>query len=160
MESRAFLHSAGPMHQLFEIISDDRGKPCPPRLELIEDLEGMDFHIGPGARNRLGIVTTAGEAYVLDKRSVEVELVEAPGDVRLLGLGSDFEVVVTEQEEVFVRGSSELWCRKTLTVDQFGQLGLGDTESEADFVQLKVDGKVASINCSRWATILTMQPTT
>ncbi|KAI9633710.1 uncharacterized protein MKK02DRAFT_38368 [Dioszegia hungarica] len=101
MESRAFLHSAGPMHQLFEIISDDRGKPCPPRLELIEDLEGMEFHIVPGARNRLGIVTTAGEAYVLDKRSVEVELVEAPGDVRLLGLGSDFEVVVTEQEEVF-----------------------------------------------------------
>lgn len=151
MESRAFLHSAGPMHQLFEIISDDRGKPCPPRLDLIEDLEGMEFQVVAGSCNRLGIVTDAGQAFVLEHRSQEVDLIDAPGDVTMMGLGSDFDVVVVDNV-VMVRGNSEC-AIVPADVDEFGQLGRADTAEFAEVAR----GTILAVDCARWSTIITMQ---
>jgi hypothetical protein len=85
------------MHQLFEIVGHS--------LEPIEDLEGMEFEVVAGPCNRLGIVTTAGSAYILQKRSQEVDLLEID-NVTLLGLGSNFEVVVVDGV-VMVRGDSK-----------------------------------------------------
>lgn len=111
MESRAFLHSLGPMQQLFEIVTtDNKGKPCEPSLTLIEDLEGMGMEIVPGSCNRLGIITDAGEAYVLGQRSREVDPLDV-GDARLLGLGSDFDVVVIDHK-VLTKGDSA-WTIKS-----------------------------------------------
>lgn len=106
MESRSFLHSLGPMHQLFEIVNERRGKACEPELVLIEDLEGTAFACVPGSCNRLGILTEMGSAYVLEKRSQEIEPLEIPGEVRLLGLGSNFEIAIVDGE-VLLRGSGE-----------------------------------------------------
>lgn len=141
MESRAFVHSAGPMHQLFEIMDH--------ALQPIEDLEGLEFRIVAGAVNRLGIVTTAGSAYILQKRSQEVDLLEID-NVTHLGLGSNFEVVVVD-DVVMVRGDSEP-IRYIADVDEYGQLGRADTENFAELLR----GKVANVQCSRWSTILEM----
>lgn len=142
MESRAFIHSAGPMHQLFEIEKE---------LNPIGDLEGHELKIVTGSSNRLGIVTDAGSAYVLEKRSREVEMIDAGGDVRLLGLGSDFDVVVVE-DKLLVKGNSESTC-ELANVDEFGQLGRADTD---EFAEVHLEGRILDVVCSRWATGVTM----
>lgn len=95
LESRCFVTTEA---HVFEIEDD--------RLRVIEAAEGINFTIVPGRRNRLGIISEAGDAHVFDTRELEPTSLEFDEDVRLLGLGSDFEVVVTETK-VLSRGSSE-----------------------------------------------------
>jgi hypothetical protein len=95
LESRCFVATDA---HLFELEEN--------RLRLIEETEGFAFEVIPGRRNRLGIITNAGDAYVLDTRDKGLTPLEIDDDVRLLGLGSDFEVVVT-QSKVLSRGCSE-----------------------------------------------------
>jgi hypothetical protein len=81
------------------------------KLKLVEDLEGLGITVVEGRRNRLGVVTDAGDAYVFDSKSSEPILLEVgredePEDVRLLGLGSEFDVVITGTR-VLARGDSE-----------------------------------------------------
>lgn len=101
MDSRCFVRAQS---HLFEV--DKSG------LRLIEDVEGLGIRrVIPGRRNRLGVITDAGEAYVIDTKAKEAEVLElGPEDedveIKHLGLGSDFEVVVTA-DKVMTRGSSE-----------------------------------------------------
>jgi hypothetical protein len=105
-ETRAFVLCGGAMQILLEIVTVDGHKPCPPRLEPVQGLEGMGIaSIIPGSSNRLGVVTDAGEAWLLGRRGPP-ELLRVEGDVQLLGIGSAFEIAVTETS-VFVRGNSE-----------------------------------------------------
>ena len=144
LESRCF---AATDSHLFEIDED-----C---LRLIEATEGSDFEVIPGRRNRLGIVTDAGDAYVLDAREKEPTPLELDDNVRLLGLGSDFEVVVTDTR-VLSRGSSKSFKPEAgLTTDQFGQLGRYGPQAEWGEIALQAD-KITTILCSRWATIVVM----
>lgn len=78
------------------------------KLKLIDDLEGLGISVFEGRRNRLGVVTDAGDAYIFETKVAEPALLEldVDEDVRLLGLGSEFDVVVTETK-VFARGDSE-----------------------------------------------------
>jgi hypothetical protein len=48
------------------------------------DVEALEFQVVPGSANRLGFVTDAGEAYLMDARSGELERVECgpPLDAR------------------------------------------------------------------------------
>jgi hypothetical protein len=96
----------GVMPLLFEIHTLEGHKPCPPRLEVVSGLEGVGIKsIVPGSSNRLGVVSDAGEAWILGRRG-EPELQEIDGDIEFLGLGSAFEVVVTDAA-AWVRGKSE-----------------------------------------------------
>lgn len=74
-------------------------------MTLVEDLEGLGVEtVVPGSANRLGVITEAGDAYMINRRSLEPELVEMEG-VRCMGVGSKHEVLVTD-EAVWVRGES------------------------------------------------------
>ena len=75
------------------------------KLTLVDDLEGLGISVVEGRRNRLGVVTDAGDAYVFDSKSAEPALLELKEDVRLLGLGSEFDLLVTETK-VLARGDS------------------------------------------------------
>lgn len=111
------------------------------RTRLVNiDIDALGFTIIPGPKNRLGILTDTGEAYLLDSRTRELELLSperadekassmlSPGlsakredqsdeneakepvgepepEVRLLGIGSGFEVLV-RSDGVWVRGES------------------------------------------------------
>lgn len=61
-----------------------------------------------GSANRFGVITEAGDAYLIPKGSLEPELMELEDEsaVRMIGVGSKFEVVVTD-DNVWVRGESE-----------------------------------------------------
>lgn len=73
---------------------------------MIEEVEGLGIEaVVAGSCNRFAVVTSAGEAYLLPKGRPEV-LDVGEEVVRLVALGSDFEVVVTE-ENVWVRGNSK-----------------------------------------------------
>ena len=50
-ETRAFSLSQGGLNLLFEAISEERSKPCAPRLELISGLEGLGI-TSIGCRNK------------------------------------------------------------------------------------------------------------
>ena len=78
------------------------------KLKLVDDLEGLGVRVFEGRRNRLGVVTDAGDALVFDSKAAEPTLIEldVEEDVRLLGLGSEFDVVVTETK-VMARGDSK-----------------------------------------------------
>lgn len=66
----------------------------------MEELEGVGIiNVITGALNRIGVITDSGDAYLYDKGW---ELLEG---VIMLGVGSDFEIAVTE-ERVLVRGKS------------------------------------------------------
>lgn len=134
MESRTFALSSGSMSLLYEIVAEHRGNVCPPRLALVQGLEGLGIvSVVPGPCNRLGVVTDVGDVYILEKRSLEPELVDIE-DVRLLGLGSDFDVVVTDT--VLMRRE-------------------GDVEATG-WTEVKLAGRVEAIQCSRWGTIVTV----
>ena len=97
-ESRVLALSKGALGHVFEL--DYKGS-----VTLVEDLEGLGVEtVVPGSANRLGVITEAGDAYMINRRSLEPELVEMEG-VRCMGVGSKHEVVVTE-ENVWVRGES------------------------------------------------------
>ena len=97
-ESRVLALSKGALGHVFEL--DYKGS-----VTLVEDLEGLGVEtVVPGSANRLGAITEAGDAYMINRRSLEPELVEMEG-VRCIGVGSKHEVVVTE-EVVWVRGES------------------------------------------------------
>ncbi|WVQ77460.1 hypothetical protein IAR50_007146 [Cryptococcus sp. DSM 104548] len=78
----------------------------PVQIQLVEELEGLGVNsIVPGSSNRFAALTEAGDAYILSPR-MHLELIDVGDDVRLVGVGSDFDVVVTE-DKVFVRGLSK-----------------------------------------------------
>jgi hypothetical protein len=100
-ESKAFIQTCHNLSHVFEIV--DHG------LELVDDLEGLGVEkLIPGTLNRIAAVTHSGDAYLLDKGSWEPLDIDEP--VRMLGVGSNFEVVVTAGR-VLVRGSSESPCQ-------------------------------------------------
>jgi len=101
-ESRIFGLTSGPLTHVLEI--DEKGS-----VKLVEDLEGLGIKsVVAGSGNRLGVITEAGDAYLINRRSMEPKLLEIEDEsaVRFLGVGSRHEVVVTE-ENVWVRGESE-----------------------------------------------------
>ena len=101
-ESRVFALSNGPLVHLLEI--DSKAS-----VKLVEDLEGLGVEVViPGSANRLGVITEAGDAYLVHNRSVVPELLELEDEsaVRFVGVGSKHEIVVTE-DNVWVRGESE-----------------------------------------------------
>ncbi len=113
-ESRIFVHTRGTASHVFEVLTDHRvvALSQKPTLQLIEDLEGLGISsIIPGSNNRLAVVTDAGDAYLFSKGAKRPELLaiqeRSEATVRMIGLGSEFEVLVTE-DEVWVRGESEL----------------------------------------------------
>ncbi|ODN99203.1 hypothetical protein I350_07362 [Cryptococcus amylolentus CBS 6273] len=107
-----FLTQHGTCHVLEAI--DARALPpalrstCqdPVQIQLVEELEGLGVtRIVPGSSNRFAALTEAGDAYILAPK-IGLELLDVGDDVRLVGVGSDFDVVVTK-DKIFVRGSSE-----------------------------------------------------
>ena len=131
MESRCVIHLDNHLFELKE------------KLRLIEPVEGLQFWVVPGRRNRLGIVTTAGDAYILGTRDDEPELLDVIGDVRLLGLGSDFEVVVTEAA--------------TLLRSEFDNSVRLTSEDGEEWKTLDVRAdSVVDVSCGRWSTIFTV----
>ncbi|RSH91385.1 hypothetical protein EHS25_009684 [Saitozyma podzolica] len=143
-ESRAFVLARGVMPLLFEIHTLEGHKPCPPRLEVVSGLEGVGIKsIVPGSSNRLGVVSDAGEAWILGRRG-EPELQEIDGDIEFLGLGSAFEVVVTD---------AAAWVR-----DDFGQLGISDQDTTEDWVGLSgLSGRIVDVVSARWSTFVTVE---
>jgi hypothetical protein len=100
-DSRVFTLTSGPLVHLLEIKSDGS-------VKLVEDLEGLGIEsVIAGSANRLAVITEAGDAYLINNRSIEPELLELEDDsaVRFVGVGSKHEVVVTG-ENVWVRGES------------------------------------------------------
>jgi hypothetical protein len=120
------------MPLLFEIHTLEGHKPCPPRLEVVSGLEGVGIKsIVPGSSNRLGVVSDAGEAWILGRRG-EPELQEIDGDIEFLGLGSAF--------------------------DDFGQLGISDQDTTEDWVGLSgLSGRIVDVVSARWSTFVTVE---
>jgi hypothetical protein len=101
-ESRVLALSNGPLSHVLEF--DYKGS-----VKLVEDLEGLGVEtVIAGSANRLAVVTEAGDAYLINRRTLEPELVEIEDEsaVRYFGVGSKHEIVVTE-ENVWVRGESK-----------------------------------------------------
>jgi len=111
-ESRVLLHTRGTAQHVLEILTDHRDGQTP-TLQLVEDLEGLSIQsVIPGSSNRLAVITDAGDAYLFSKGSKRPELLDlADANVRMLGLGSEFEAVVTDS--LWVRGESK-WEQSTL----------------------------------------------
>jgi hypothetical protein len=178
----------------------------PDRIRVVNiDVDALGFTIIPGPKNRLGILTDTGEAYLLDSRTRELELLSParanekdsgtpdPGlsatrklqedereaeeededtdsGVRLLGLGSGFDVLVCS-DGVWVRGESVsptsassgyrgLKTRRADRLDAFGQLGDGTTSDipTEHSHRLPIDAeRVRGVLCSRWTTVLSMK---
>ena len=99
---------------MFEVLTDHRAANVSqkPILHLIEDLEGLSVRsVVPGSSNRLAVITEAGDAYLFSKGSKRPELLALEEDqgettVRMLGVGSEFEALVSEKH-LWVRGESE-----------------------------------------------------
>lgn len=97
-ESRVLALFKGALGHVFEL--DYKGS-----VTLVENLEGLGVEtVVPGSANRLGVITEAGDAYMINRRSLEPELVEMEG-VRYMGVGSKHEMLVTD-EAVWMRGES------------------------------------------------------
>lgn len=112
-ESRVFVHIQGNAEHVLEVLTDHRagGVSQTPTLQLIEDLEGLGIQtIVPGSSNRLAVITSAGDAYLFSRGAKRPELLKLEDDseaiVRIVALGSEFEVLVTD-DAVWVRGESE-----------------------------------------------------
>ncbi|OCF43666.1 hypothetical protein I317_02416 [Kwoniella heveanensis CBS 569] len=122
-ESRAFILAS--TRHLIEVV-DLRSVPGEggqgTELRLVEEVEGVGIEaFVPGSGNRAGVVTKGGEAWLLPARG-DPELLQvgngtgddegdldSDGDrdgeeVRLMGVGADCEVLVTDRA-VYVRGS-------------------------------------------------------
>lgn len=105
-ESRVILFSRGPLPHIFEITENQEGEVS---VVLIDDLEGLGVEtVVTGSANRFAILTNAGDAYLFSKGSLDPELLEIDDDspVKLVGLGSKFEVLVTDAN-VWIRGESK-----------------------------------------------------
>ncbi|OCF77453.1 hypothetical protein I204_01441 [Kwoniella mangroviensis CBS 8886] len=112
-ESRTFTLVDGSAPHLYEMIDV---KSLPPRLvktgdpvqiEHIDDLEASgNLKVIAGSGNRFGVVTEVGVAYLLPSKG-DIEMVSFDDEeIRLMGVGADFEMVVTDQN-IYVRGSSK-----------------------------------------------------
>ena len=116
-ESRVFVHTEGTASHVLEVLTDHRavGRQTP-TLQLVEDLEGLGIlSIIPGSSNRLAVVADSGDGYLFSKGAKRPELLDlGEATVRMLGLGSEFEAVVTE-DSLWVRGESK--SRRVLHTD-------------------------------------------
>lgn len=116
-ESRVLLHVRGTLPHVFELREDPKGAVS---VHLIEDLEGLGItSVVAGWANRFAVLTEAGDAYLIPRGTmprgtVEPELLdlseEDDSTIRMIGVGSNFEVVVTD-EHVWIRGQSECYGR-------------------------------------------------
>lgn len=99
-ENRAFVQTAGSLPHLCEIIDD--------HVSIIDEFEGLGLRfVTAGTANRLAVVTDGGDAY-LPHRNAPIELIDLDEPVEMVGIGSRFEIVVTQQS-VWVRGQSKFW---------------------------------------------------
>ncbi|WVQ66843.1 uncharacterized protein L199_005034 [Kwoniella botswanensis] len=112
-ESRAFALVDGQTQHLYEMIDV---KSLPPKLvktsdqvqlDHIDDLEASgNLTVIAGSGNQVGVVTEVGVAYLLPSKG-DIEMISFDDEeIRLMGLGADFEIVVTDQN-IYVRGSSK-----------------------------------------------------
>nr|XP_018261041.1 uncharacterized protein I303_06758 [Kwoniella dejecticola CBS 10117]OBR83199.1 hypothetical protein I303_06758 [Kwoniella dejecticola CBS 10117] len=112
-ESRAFILVNGPAPLLYEI-KDVRSLPPkstkstdPVILQYVTGFEvAGKLALVPGCGNRLGVVTELGEAYILPPTRERELILFDDEDVRLMGLGVDSEIVVTDRN-IYVRGSTD-----------------------------------------------------
>jgi hypothetical protein len=80
-----------------------------PEPLLLGHLEGLTIVSVTMGGCRAGAVSDAGDAFIWGKDIdgiEQVELNEELADVKFLGLGSDFDVTVTDDDQVWVRGNS------------------------------------------------------
>lgn len=134
-----------------------------PEPTILEHLEGLNVVSITMGGCRAGAVSDAGDAFIWGKdlEGIEqIELGDEPADVKFLGLGSDFDVFVTDSDQVWVRGNSKSsrYCSAD-SADRFGQLGFErDVSSVDDFTRLTlpVEGQVTGLTVSRWAAFITV----
>lgn len=106
-ESRAFVRQRGSLDLVFEIVTNRGGRPCHPTLLLIEGLEGIALEaVRDAVGNRLAIVSTAGQAFVLEKDSQIADPWDCAEDVRLFSLLSNGEITVGENK-IWITGQSK-----------------------------------------------------
>ncbi|KAK4688142.1 hypothetical protein P7C73_g1971, partial [Tremellales sp. Uapishka_1] len=110
-ESRFLIHTLGAAHHLLELSFP--APACEPRWRMIDDFEGVQItKIVTGAGDRFALLTEVGDGWILgpSSRGGAPELVEIKGkedgEVRDIGLGSGWEIVVLDGD-VWVRGKSE-----------------------------------------------------
>ena len=158
-------------HNVFEVLTDHRDLKTTesPTLQLVEDLQGLGIlSVVAGSSNRLAVVTDAGEAFLFSKGARRPEMIDLDGGdttIRMVGLGSEFDVIVTDKQ-VWIRGESEYAPAGTGAdvEDGFGQLGLSESTSLDTFAVHphftgEMDAKYfASIHSSRWSTIVMLDP--
>ncbi|WWC95024.1 hypothetical protein V866_001876 [Kwoniella sp. B9012] len=112
-ESRTFALVDGQTQHLYEMIDV---KSLPPKLvktsdpvqiQHIDDLEASgNLTVVAGSGNRIVVVTEVGVAYLLPSKG-DIEMISFDDEeIRLMGVGADFEIVVTDQN-IYVRGSSK-----------------------------------------------------
>ena len=174
-ESRVFIHTRGNAAHVLEVLTDHRaiGLSQTPTLQIVDDLEGLgNLTIVPGSSNRLAVVTEAGDAYLFSKGSKRPELLvlkdeDAQVTIRMIGLGSEFEAVVTD-DNVWVRGDSECSHTPKIFVDSldgFGQLGIKDQAKVEEFTRHPFFSgdheakRVVQIVSSRWSTLMILDDT-
>lgn len=93
--------------------AEEPGGGYDPTLVQIDFLDGLSVRSVCLGGGRAGAVTDAGDAFIWGKGFESFERIELDirqgdaGDVKFFGLGSDFEVVVLENDEVWIRGASE-----------------------------------------------------
>ena len=113
-ESRIFLFTHGlTIQHVLEIQIDQRIENWKEvvKISLIEEVEGLGVEaVITGSKNRLAILTGAGDAYLFNKDSKQPELLSF-GDldeitVLMIGLGSEHEIVYADRG-IWVRGESE-----------------------------------------------------
>ncbi|WVW86311.1 hypothetical protein I302_108353 [Kwoniella bestiolae CBS 10118] len=123
-ESRAVVLVNGQTQLLYEIIDVKSLPPKlvktkdPVQLKYIDELEASgDLSVVVGSANRIGVVTELGTAYVLPPKG-DIETISFDDEeVRLMGIGANFEIVVTDKH-VHVRGSSESECLQSSAKSQ------------------------------------------
>ena len=159
-ESRVFVLIDGKVNHLYEVDYGEPGDvPGPPTFRSKDYLAGLRVSLVPGSRNRCGVITDAGDLCIMDTRSKDPELVELPEgveNVRLAGIGSKFDVIVTE-DMMFVRGSSETDDEAQLIPDELGELGLPDMDTSDSWLELSVPcdpRTITAVHTSRSGTIL------
>lgn len=117
-DTRVLLHLSGESGHLFELVWDGKEPEAEPHLKLFEAFEGVAIkEVIASPANRFGVVTEAGEAFLLGYRDTEpgpIDLeLEEDEEVVHFGLGSSHEIVVTDRR-ILARGSSELTSSQTV----------------------------------------------
>lgn len=138
-----------PAH-LLEITFDR--KDGQPRIDLVEDLEGLGVYCVSAGGDRFGVVTSAREGYIL---SDEVERIDLDADIADIALGDGFEIVVLVTGDMLVRGDSES-CLGLSDADSFGQLGLPQSRVD-DWTRLDLQYPVKRVYAGRFSVLIDVE---